>query len=212
MIFMPSLKQRRQGFTLIEILVVLGILAILSAISFSVFSRVRESARTTQCASNLSQIGRALSMYAADYNDVWPLAADPGLRYLGCNIFCFYDVVPNLSTIPLLPEPLNPYLKSKEVWHCPADSGGIPFEFPYHPYNSMYEKYGMSYYYQISPAARHKPYTVLTEPSAIVWDAAFGWHGGRDYKHAQANILFEDGHVKLLTLPQSNGLGGLVAP
>jgi prepilin-type N-terminal cleavage/methylation domain-containing protein/prepilin-type processing-associated H-X9-DG protein len=64
---------KRRGFTLIELLVVIAIIAVLAAILFPVFSRARESARRTTCASNLRQLGLALPMYAADYDGLIPM-------------------------------------------------------------------------------------------------------------------------------------------
>jgi prepilin-type N-terminal cleavage/methylation domain-containing protein len=60
------MNQRRSGFTLIEILVVLGIIALLAAILFPAFSRAQESARQTTCQSNLQQIYFAVSQYRKD--------------------------------------------------------------------------------------------------------------------------------------------------
>jgi len=60
------LKSRKAAFTLVELLVVLAVIAILSALLFPVFSRARESGRQTACASNLHQIWMAVSLY---YND-----------------------------------------------------------------------------------------------------------------------------------------------
>ena len=72
----------RKGFTLIELLVVIAIIAILAAILFPVFARAREKARAASCMSNLKQLGLALEMYSADYDDLYPWACDPADQYL----------------------------------------------------------------------------------------------------------------------------------
>lgn len=59
-----------RGFTLIELLVVVAIIAVLAAILFPVFSKVRENARRTMCASNLRQLGLAWQLYAQDYDEM----------------------------------------------------------------------------------------------------------------------------------------------
>lgn len=64
--------RRRSGFTLIELLVVIAIIAILAAILFPVFAAVRERARTTQCASNVSQLAKGVKAYAMDYEGSFP--------------------------------------------------------------------------------------------------------------------------------------------
>ena len=65
-------RSRRGGFTLIEILVVIAVIAILAAILFPVFSQAREKARQTSCASNMRQIGLAVGMYLQDYEHYVP--------------------------------------------------------------------------------------------------------------------------------------------
>ena len=58
-------KLRRLGFTLVELLTVLGIIAILMAILIPTLSSSREKGRIAYCANNLTQLGRALALGAA---------------------------------------------------------------------------------------------------------------------------------------------------
>jgi prepilin-type N-terminal cleavage/methylation domain-containing protein len=64
---------RRRAFTLVELLVVIGIIAVLVAILLPVLTRARESANRTQCLSNLRQIGTYLNMYANQFGQKVPL-------------------------------------------------------------------------------------------------------------------------------------------
>ena len=59
----------KRAFTLIELLVVIAIIAILAAILFPVFAQAKEAAKKTQCNSNTNQIGKAVQLYATDYDD-----------------------------------------------------------------------------------------------------------------------------------------------
>jgi prepilin-type N-terminal cleavage/methylation domain-containing protein/prepilin-type processing-associated H-X9-DG protein len=63
---------RRRAFTLIELLVVIAIIAILAAILFPVFAQAKEAAKKTSDLSNLKQLGTALQLYMADYEDTPP--------------------------------------------------------------------------------------------------------------------------------------------
>lgn len=58
--------QRRRGFTLIEMLIVIAIIAILAALIFPSFSAAREDARQKSCSSNLREIGLAVQMYRVE--------------------------------------------------------------------------------------------------------------------------------------------------
>jgi prepilin-type N-terminal cleavage/methylation domain-containing protein/prepilin-type processing-associated H-X9-DG protein len=65
-------SKRRSGFTLVELLVVIGIIAVLVSILLPALNRAREAARAVVCASNLKQLGMALAMYVNDNKDCTP--------------------------------------------------------------------------------------------------------------------------------------------
>jgi len=65
--------RRRLGFTLVELLVVIGIIAVLISVLLPSLSKAREAAKRTQCLSNLRQIAVLLNMYANNNNGQVPL-------------------------------------------------------------------------------------------------------------------------------------------
>jgi len=114
--FITKRSSRHEAFTLIELLVVIAIIAILAAILFPVFAKVREKARQTMCASNLKQLGLAAMQYIQDYDETYmPLETGGAARYSVANL-------------------LDPYIKAASkntnsvggnswpegsVWRCP---------------------------------------------------------------------------------------------
>jgi prepilin-type N-terminal cleavage/methylation domain-containing protein/prepilin-type processing-associated H-X9-DG protein len=94
-------NRRTNAFTLIELLVVIAIIAILAAILFPVFAKAREKARQTTCASNLKQIGLAMTQYVQDYDENLPFREITGGQT--------WKVV------------ITPYLKSSNVFMCPSN-------------------------------------------------------------------------------------------
>jgi prepilin-type N-terminal cleavage/methylation domain-containing protein/prepilin-type processing-associated H-X9-DG protein len=72
--------QRKAAFTLLEMMVVVGILSLLIAILMPSLSRGREQSRSVKCRSNLHQWGLAMAMYAGSNKDVLPFEERPDPR------------------------------------------------------------------------------------------------------------------------------------
>jgi|WetSurMetagenome_2_1015567.scaffolds.fasta_scaffold191534_2 prepilin-type N-terminal cleavage/methylation domain-containing protein/prepilin-type processing-associated H-X9-DG protein len=121
--------KQKQGFTLIEILVVIAIIGVLAAMIFPVFSQARIKARQSVCLANVKQIIAATLMYADDNGDCLPVACWTG--YWRVN----------------LPSAVLPYAKSGKIFHCPQDKqGSNGFSYPANdsPEGPMIGWYGTS--------------------------------------------------------------------
>jgi prepilin-type N-terminal cleavage/methylation domain-containing protein len=66
-------SSRRIGFTLVELLVVIGIIAVLIGILLPSLNKAREAAKRTTCLSNIRELGNAFRLYAAAFKDAIPI-------------------------------------------------------------------------------------------------------------------------------------------
>lgn len=79
MTFVSEKKQSNSpvGFTLVEILVVIAVIALLLSVFMPALGKAKSTARRLLCASNLRQIYLAMSCYLRDHDETYPCAEDP---------------------------------------------------------------------------------------------------------------------------------------
>ena len=65
--------RRKQGFTLVELLVVIGIIALLISILLPALGKARQQANLVWCESNMRQMGTAIFMYAQAHSGRLPI-------------------------------------------------------------------------------------------------------------------------------------------
>lgn len=128
--------RRRAGVTLLELIIVLGIIMILMSMMLPVFGNVRRRAAKLYCESQIDQIAAAVSMYARDYERLpprsWLPSVDPNSVYL--------------------PNVLERYLGGEtRVFRCPGDTAGFTDRPPPNEGRSFIETERASYSFM--PAA-----------------------------------------------------------
>ena len=101
----PSAVRRQfSGITLIEIVVVIGIIAILIALVLPAIASSREAFRKSQCSNNLRQIGLALQSYHNGHNCLPPgRTMSNDRRYAGTNPPCTSNMVDRSGLVWILP-------------------------------------------------------------------------------------------------------------
>jgi prepilin-type processing-associated H-X9-DG protein/prepilin-type N-terminal cleavage/methylation domain-containing protein len=131
------MNSRFGGFTMIELLTVVAIVGVLTALSLTAFSKAKAKARQIQCANNVRQLGFALQQFLGDYH-VYPLWGNPGVRegsYPGHSS----SWIGALERIAFSQTNQSKDFLHKGVWVCPA----VP-HLPSRPLSYGYNAWGVS--------------------------------------------------------------------
>jgi prepilin-type N-terminal cleavage/methylation domain-containing protein/prepilin-type processing-associated H-X9-DG protein len=189
----PAIRRRAsggfspRGFTLVELLVVIGIVVLLVSILLPAVSAARERSRRTACLSNLRQIGMAFIMYAGESRGRYPNANPPltAKSYVPTNQLLTYVANRYLSGTPA-------------VFHCPSDRDPVPDRIETADYalpNSArvsYDFYTIRWQPEFGPLLGK-----LKGEAPLAWDLGGGSaKPDPDQNHGiqGGNVVFADGH------------------
>ncbi|MBM3460180.1 MAG: prepilin-type N-terminal cleavage/methylation domain-containing protein [Armatimonadetes bacterium] len=194
---------RRSGFTLMELLVVLGIVGLLTGLLLPVLVQARSQAQRTRCVAQLHQLGAAFSLYIADYDGRFPDyhadgklgegRMDPLRRH---DRFC-RGLRLEAGDLSFLSS-LAPYLRSDGLGFCPADgeraAGGRSVT---------------SYEYKLWLAeGRSEAEVPAPAGMALLWEQwAYHWgdgHASEFERRATMNLLSVAGDVRWRRLSDSS--------
>lgn len=141
--------RRRNAFTLVELLVVIGIIAVLISILIPVLGNARRAANSVKCASALRQIGNAFQLYANEYKGYWPVAVhDTTATNVRINVERrWYDQIAKYITNKGRDftnyNDIDQVRENSVLWGCPEWSRQTTYNTPN---DRLRPGYGMSYY------------------------------------------------------------------
>lgn len=215
-IFRAVLRPRRAaGFTIIELLVAIAIIAILGGIGVSALGSSRERAAGATCAANLRQLGAAVQLYCVDHGGAFPRS----YHSAGANREPGWVA----SIMPYLGESAD-HAPAGKVFRCPSDNNKDPSA----------GSYGLNVFFELTPdgddyagaPASWRTSLCVTAPSRTILLAEVGGAAGgmaadhfmchqwssvgaaknalaHDRHAGRANYLFVDGHVESLLVDET---------
>lgn len=179
------------GFTMVEVLVCVAIIATLAGLLTPAILLAKGAAKSAACIGNLTQIGRATSLYLADYDDWFPASLDAWAK-VHSN---FEDEA--TERVPALHVALSPYVNEPRVFRCPDDHGtvdehGRPVATP-----SMFEAVGSSYSSHNLPNGMAMS-QVRSSQSTLVWQSTGQVHRpASSYRQVVHYQVHADFHVSV---------------
>ena len=218
---------KRTGFTLVELLVVIAVIALLLSVLMPTLKKAREQARTLVCASNQKQFGIGMQMYVNTYDLYPPVLFYPALtlaelregffRASSGSYYCTWESM--LIFSGLIPEALSDYQegegygtikKAPNIWRCPSEQ---------HPWKNgnwrpapPFRHYGMNGYLSaINPAKDHRKghkESRVRNPSGTILfsgvdaDQKYGWFWPGvvvNPKSYQKNTIFRHNNRTVVT-------------
>lgn len=219
------MSRRGNAFTLVELLVVIGVIGILAALLLPALDRAKKRAYTVVCLNNQKQLMDCWFMYSGDNHDVLtpnnyvymvavgtsnaPVLGDDSLTW--CRSIAPLDLDPITEATSVLFR----YNRSPEIYRCPADRS-----FVNGTTRLRNRSYNMSNSIHNNQSDHYRKYTNIKAPANLfvfidthedaIWDSTFGVLSQYSYwsqywldvpadRHSRgANLSFADGHAETL--------------
>lgn len=160
---------RSAGFTLLEIMIALGIIAVIAAIAWPTLSMAVAKSHSARCIANLRSLGVSLNLYLADHDGIMPALAAARAS--------------TTEDLPVIDTVLAPYVENPAIFRCPAD-------------DNIAATTGTSYFYNSALSGQRTAnlnfFGLVADTSRIpVLVDKEGWHR---VNPTRVNHLFADGH------------------
>lgn len=175
----------KRGFTLVELIIVIAIIAMLATLALPEVEKSIERARAAACLGNLRQIGVAVNLYANDNEGRLPFINNPARP-----VYTDPEDLPEGETAKTMLEAFGPYGIEERTLRCPSDAAG----------ENLFASEGTSYEWRPffddellnNPRRYTRRGTIVTARLTnirLVMDTESVHRGGR-------NWLFADGRVQ----------------
>ncbi len=115
-----TLRRCRLGFSLVELLVVIGVIALLVSILLPALAQARRAANKAACLSNLRQVHQSFHLYALDHRDIVPLGHRSVTKQFNSMIYSITASSPRWVLFGLLVE--SGHIADPRVLYCPAET------------------------------------------------------------------------------------------
>ncbi len=173
-----------RGFSLVELLVVIGVIALLIGLLMPAVSATRRQAQSIACLTQLRQIGVATLMYAGDNNGALPRSMHSAL---GFNVAPWgYALMPYLDAGPVMASGPSWDRLWQTIYRCPADPRRSPGDW----------SYGKNVYPELTAIETGGPtwwkLTQIPQPAATVLYAEMTSGGMGDHLMAHFWVTYTD--------------------